>query len=89
MTLDDSPALRRQVLGRDVDGEAVLFDTETGSMFVLNDTATLLWRLLDGTVTLRELAADVADEFEVDRATAERDVLALADELAGAGLLQI
>jgi PqqD family protein of HPr-rel-A system len=87
LTLAAAPVFRSGVIGRDVDGEGVLFDTDTAAMFVLNDTATLLWQCLDGTVTLAELAADVAETFGIDRTTAERDVLRLAQDLADRGLL--
>ena len=67
--------------------EAVLFDPDTGSMFVLNPTAALLWQCLDGTASLGELAGDVEVAFGVTRDEAERDVLDFARALAERGLL--
>jgi hypothetical protein len=54
----------------------------------LNDTAACVWELLAQDRTADELAGAVAEEFDVDAATARADVQAFLDEIAGMGLLE-
>lgn len=54
---------------------------------VLNPVGIHIFGLLDGTRTAEDLAADVADEFEVGHAEALADVRAFLDELDRNGML--
>ncbi len=57
---------RRDVVAVDVDGEIILYDDSRGVLHRLNPTASALWQCLDGSGTLGEIAADMADVFQVD-----------------------
>ena len=70
-----------------VDGEAVILDEAGNRLHHLNPTATVAWTCFDGTGTVTDIAADLADEFGADPAATLTDVLALARELGAAGLL--
>ncbi len=78
---------RRDVIAVDVDGEIVLYDDSRGVLHRLNPTASALWQRLDGTGTLGEIAADMADVFEVDCDRVLADVLMAARAFAQQGLL--
>jgi hypothetical protein len=69
-----------------VDGEIVALDEE-GRGQLISSTAALLWQLLDGTASVDDLAADVADVFELDIAAARRDVEDFALEMVARGLV--
>ncbi len=72
---------------RDFDGELVLLDLAGGKYYGLDELGAKLWSgVLDGR-TPAEIAAAIAPEYDVDRATLEADLLALAQELVDAGLL--
>jgi hypothetical protein len=75
------------VTGVEIDGEAVLYHADAGTVHVLNPTATLLWKCLDGELDLGGLAADVADVFEADLATVLADVLDTVRAFGRQGLL--
>ena len=47
-----------------LDGEAVVLDERLDRLHLLNHTATLLWQLFDGAVTLAELADRGIDPAE-------------------------
>lgn len=61
-----NPAL---VFREDNDG-GLVFDPDTGDVQVLNETASFICTLLDGTRTADEIVAAVLLEFEVEDATA-------------------
>ena len=52
-------------------GEGILVDLNTKKYFQLNETAMLVWKGLEQGKTVREIAADITDNYEVapDKAT--------------------
>jgi hypothetical protein len=82
------PVPRNTVAAVELDGEALLYDRTTGSLHVLDRLATIVWRCFDGTVTLRQLAVELAEEFRADETLVEEDLVALAVRLGKGGLLE-
>jgi hypothetical protein len=82
-----NPRARPDLTARAVDGETVLLDRERGRVHQFNRTATFIWSRLDGRNSPQELAAALADAFEVGPETAGRDVEALLARFAALGLL--
>jgi hypothetical protein len=78
---------RGDVVAVDVEGEIVLYDDSRGVLHRLNPTASALWQCLDGSGTLGEIAADMADVFQVDGDRVLADVLVAAREFGKQGLL--
>lgn len=72
---------------RDLDGEVVIISPEDSVLHELNETASFLWKHATGKLTVAELAGLLAEEFEVDDATALADTQELVAHLAGKGLL--
>ena len=78
------------VVWRDVDGEIVLLNVETGHYFGLDPVGGRVWTLLHASesgLTLEALADAVSQEFDVDRPTALTDLTALIGELEAHHLL--
>ncbi len=71
----------------EVDGEFVLYDDVLGVLHRLNPTASALWQCLDGSGTLEEIAADMADIYAADPAQVLADVVGTARRFDEAGLL--
>ena len=82
------PLRRRNVNVRVLDGETVVLDRPRRRIHQLNVTASHVWARCDGRHSVREIAEDLADAFDVDRHVAERDAAALLEQLASAGLLE-
>lgn len=66
-------------------GEQVI---DMNGLIILNDTAACVWELLAQERSLDELAAVVAERFDVDSAHARADAQAFLDEIAKMGLLE-
>jgi Coenzyme PQQ synthesis protein D (PqqD) len=77
------------VVFRELDGEAVLLNLDTGTYFGLDEVGTRIWLLIEQHGLLEPVCDAIVGEFEVDRETAERDVLNLADALERNGLVQV
>jgi PqqD family protein of HPr-rel-A system len=70
-----------------LDGEAVVYDEVSGELHHLNGSATVVFELLDGTSTIRELAADVADAFGRPAGEVETQIRTLVRQFRRLGLL--
>jgi hypothetical protein len=74
---------------RIVDGEAVVVRQKSSEVLVMSEVAARILALADGIRPIGAWLDLLADEFEVDRPSLERDVLRFAAELAGEGILEI
>lgn len=77
----------REILGQTllVPISAELADMD--NIFTLNDTGAHVWHRLDGALTLAGIREAVVDAFDVSAEQAWRDIHALVEDLAGAGLI--
>jgi hypothetical protein len=77
------PGLRARV----VDGEVVILDLRRQLVHQVNQTARYIWDRCDGSHTPLHIAGELARDFDVDLATAERDVAAAIRRLEAASLV--
>jgi len=89
LSLDDVLAPKADVLGRQVDEEAVIVLPTKGEVKVVNEVGARIWALLDGERSVRELAGLIADEYAVDAATAETDALTFLTSLREKGVIEL
>lgn len=69
-------------------GEAVLQDLESGTILVVNSIGSAIFTLIDGTKTVGEIAAFVAETLDAPRAEVEHDVVTFLERLADSGLVR-
>jgi hypothetical protein len=72
---------------REIDGRVVLVQTGRGEVHELNATASFLWSRADGACSVAELAAKLAEEFEMTGESAQADALEFFTDLENRGLL--
>lgn len=89
--LDRGARVRRcgDLLAADVDGEMVMMDVETGVYFGLDAIGTDIWKRIEAPVTVADLAAGLAGDYDAAPETIERDVLALLTDMAARGLVEV
>lgn len=56
-------------------------------LITLNETGAFLWRLLEQEASAETLLACLREEYEVDAATAEKDIAAFLQKMRNAGVL--
>lgn len=82
-----NPDAAFRVLGE----EAIIVTPSTrereGRLFTLSPVGTRIWELCDGTRTVGDIARSICEEFEVDRAVAERDTAGFIEEMEREGLV--
>jgi PqqD family protein of HPr-rel-A system len=81
------PKIRSDLAMVEVEGEIVVYDPAAGDLHYLNPTASIVYRLCDGTGTVKELSADMADAFGIPPNEMERQVRSLMRKFRKAGIL--
>ena len=82
------PKRRSDIRTHVVDGETVVLDRREGMIHQFNKTASFLWELCDGSRNFDQLAQELCEVFEVDFATAQRDVQSTVETLRRSKLLE-
>lgn len=82
------PKVRDDLAVVELDGEAIVYDERTAQLHHLNPTATMIFQMCDGTGTVKELSADIADVYGVVASEVERQVRALLREFRSSDLLE-
>ncbi len=81
------PRLSSDLVALEVAADTVLLGG-FGQALVLNPTAGLVWRFLDGETALGDLIEDFSDVLDVDADTVRRDIVDFARALGRTGLLE-
>lgn len=83
MELSDKFSVCDEVVARELGGETVLLDLNSGLYFGLDQVGGRIWELLsEAPRTLNELCDAIEAEFDAPRARIEQDLLALAEQLS-------
>ena len=83
---------RNDFVTREIAGETVVVPVckqagDLDSIFTLNELGTMIWKLIDGRVTVSEITDAVCRKYQVSPDEAERDALQFLLDLETAGLI--
>jgi PqqD family protein of HPr-rel-A system len=81
------PRVRTDVTVTELDGEAVIYDERSGDLHHLNAPATLVLGLCDGSATVEEMSAAIAEAFQRPLGEVTAQVSDLVEELRGSRIL--
>ena len=77
------------ILVKKIDKEAVLLNLATGDYFTLNETLRVIWSLIDGKLTLQEMALKMVSSYDVGYRRALSDIISLVGKLQKRKLIAI
>ena len=77
------------VLRVEDDDCGLLFDPDSGTVQMLNDTAIEIWQRLDGKKTLREILNSLQQVYAEISPEADQQVLQLVNQLAAMGAVGV
>lgn len=86
LTLDTVVSVSDDAVFRELEGESVVLNLETGMYYGLDEVGTCAWRAIEPKGALRQAFERVVQDFETERAAAEADLLELAASLVDKGL---
>ena len=79
---DYRPQKAERLITREEDENLVLFDPDTGSIKLLNETAGLIWNSIDGNTSIKDIIhVTAAENPDGDKKTIREDVLRFLEEL--------
>ncbi len=87
MSTPNFPRRRPGTAFRSFGDEGLVVVPDQAEVNVLNEVGTLVLSLLDGTRSAEQIAAAVAEQFDVDPEQARKDVEAFLEELHRKGML--
>lgn len=77
------------IVASDIEDEKVMMSIEKGQYFGLEPVGSRIWEMLETPVKVSAIIDALVGQYDVDRQTCERDVLAFLDELDEAGIVQV
>ena len=89
LTLNSNLSIPAHVLFTEVDGTAVLLNTQTNQYFSLDEVGARFWELLKDKILLPEIYETLLSEYEVTPTKLEQDILELVKRLNENGLVEI
>lgn len=72
-----------------LDDEWLAIDAQAGFVYSLNESAGLIWDLIQMPTSIQTICARLRQEYAVDEATCRRDVIAVLQALHDAELVQV
>lgn len=89
MTLDMRVTVPPGVMFRDLDGEAVVLELESGRYFGLNETGTRMWLLLRDLGEVEPALRALLDEYDVPEDRLRTELLDFVEALVSQRLLLV
>lgn len=71
---------------RIIEGEAVIISPQERELHSLNEVGTEIWRMADGSRTLRQIAQELSQTYEIAPEEVLPDVLAFTQQLVDKGV---
>lgn len=78
-----------EVIFRELDGESVVLNIESGIYFGLDGVGTQLWQWLAESGSLQSVRVRMADTFDAPAEQLDADLIAFVEELTSKGLLAV
>ncbi|MFQ4140792.1 PqqD family protein [Chlorogloeopsis sp. ULAP02] len=70
-------------------GETVILNITSGIYYGLNETGTFIWNLIQEPKTVEYILGVLLDEYEAEPEECKKDLLALIEDLAEKGMIEI
>lgn len=88
MHIPDNPIANPvAVLREEFDDWAVLFNPDTADVVGISPVGVMIWKLMDGSHTVSDIATSLTVRFSDVPATAEEDVISFIEDLNGRGFI--
>lgn len=74
---------------RDIAGEAIILSAKDSMLHSLNELGTAIWNLLEKPRKVEEIVTALLEEYDVERAELEKDLVEFLTELVEKKLVQV
>lgn len=78
----------KEVFAGKIDNETVMMHIQTGKYYGLDDIGSRIWKMAEEKIQVKEIIAQLIDEFDVDKQQCEKDVIELLNDLKSNDLIR-
>ena len=78
-----------ELVASDLEGETVMMSVRSGMYYGLDSIGSRVWQLVEQPRSVYELCDVLVEEYDVERAQCERDVIALLNEMRDEGIVDV
>lgn len=89
LNLDTIAKPADKVLWNQIDDEAIVLNLNNGYYYTLNSVGCEMWKLLDGTQTVRNIARVLCEIYDATQEQIESDMLTLLSECQNEELITV
>ena len=89
ISLGSVAVVSRELVSANLDGEVVILGFQSGSYYGLDRVGVFVWDLLQQPRKVSDIRDAIFDQYDVELAQCERDLLTLLMELANKQLIEI
>jgi len=89
ISLDSMVVAAPDQVSSDLDGEAVILNLQSGVYYGLNVVGARVWSLMQQATSVRAIRDVLLAAYDVDWARCESDLLALLQQMASLGLVEV
>lgn len=87
--LNDSVERMNNYPFQKIEDETIIVDPKNRLMHQLNDVGSRLWELLIKERSVQEIADIIAEEYDIDAPTAQKDIIQILETLSEQKLIRI
>ncbi len=80
---------KHQVFGEIGEGEIAILNLKDSVYYGMNDVAGRIWSLIQEPKTMGEIRDILLEEYEIDLETCTRELVALLQDLASRGMIEV
>ena len=73
--------MAKEISTRKIDNEIFIFNRKMSTIHTLNKIGSFIWDLLEQNIPADDIPAHIAGRFEVEKETAQSDLIEFLDEL--------
>ena len=89
LSLDSTIVRNLDQLSTDLGDETVILGLASGEYYSLEDVGARIWEIIQMPKTVKEIRDAIVNDYNVDPERCERDLLAVLQEMAEEGLVEI
>lgn len=82
-------AIHNDRIFREMDGESIILNIQTGAYCGLNTVGTRIWRIIQKPVSVAGIQATLLEEYDVDRQRCERELVALLNKMIEMKIVEV
>jgi hypothetical protein len=89
LSVDSVVVAAREQISADLEGETVILGIDKALYYGIDEVGASIWKLLKEPVPVGAIRDRITEEYDVDSATCERDVIAFLERLEAESLIVV